>query len=350
MRVGREAIRARTWLALGALAACAPSADPPLGGAPVATPDGGLDAAASAPPPPLPTEAGAPTWRSRASLPAPRQEVGVVAADGRVWVIGGYDAGPRIVPTLFVYDPKADAWSTKAALPEPLHHVNAAAVGRRIYVLGALGAGFVAKGASYMYDVDADTWSPRASMPPGTERGASMVAALGDDVYVAGGLRGGAVPDVSVYTTTRDRWEALPPLPAALDHGVAAALSGRFYVIGGRGGAIGAHAPSVHVFDPATRAWSRGADLPTSRGGMAAAVVSGLVVVAGGEGDARVATGVFPEVEAFDPGQNRWFSLTAMRTPRHGTGAATVDGVVYVPGGAPRQAFDATDTVEALEP
>jgi hypothetical protein len=37
-----------------------------------------------------------------------------------------------------------------------------------------------------------------------------------------------------------------------------------------------------------------------------------------------------------------------MTTPRHGTGAVHVEGVVFVPGGADRQAFAATDIVEAL--
>ncbi len=59
-------------------------------------------------------------------------------------------------------------------------------------------------------------------------------------------------------------------------------------------------------------------------------------------------SGVFPQVEAYDPIKNTWSTPPAMRTPRHGTGAATVDDVFYVPGGGDVQAFGATAIVEAL--
>ena len=39
-----------------------------------------------------------------------------------------------------------------------------------------------------------------------------------------------------------------------------------------------------------------------------------------------------------------------MRTPRHGMGAATVGGALYVPGGADVQGFGAVDVVERFVP
>jgi hypothetical protein len=39
-----------------------------------------------------------------------------------------------------------------------------------------------------------------------------------------------------------------------------------------------------------------------------------------------------------------------MITPRHGTGAAGVGGVLYVPGGATQQAFGAVATHESYTP
>ena len=46
--------------------------------------------------------------------------------------------------------------------------------------------------------------------------------------------------------------------------------------------------------------------------------------------------------------EGRHEPVPAMRTPRHGTGAAVVGGVLWVPGGADVQAFGATDVVEYL--
>jgi hypothetical protein len=46
---------------------------------------------------------------------------------------------------------------------------------------------------------------------------------------------------------------------------------------------------------------------------------------------------VFPETDAYDPTTNTWRTLTNMRTPRHGMGAAGVGAKLYVPGGATAQ-------------
>jgi hypothetical protein len=47
---------------------------------------------------------------------------------------------------------------------------------------------------------------------------------------------------------------------------------------------------------------------------------------------------------------NSWQALAPMLTPRHGSGAAVVDGIIYVPGGATLQGFGAVDTNEAHAP
>ena len=43
-----------------------------------------------------------------------------------------------------------------------------------------------------------------------------------------------------------------------------------------------------------------------------------------------------------------WTTGSPMVSPRHGTGAAALDGVLYMPGGASVQAFGAVATVESV--
>ncbi len=90
--------------------------------------------------------------------------------------------------------------------------------------------------------------------------------------------------------------------------------------------------------------------MPTSRGGVASAVLDGRLYVFGGEGDARSPLGVFAAAEAYDPASDRWEVLPAMRTPRHGMGAAAAGGAIVVPGGATRQGLGASAVVEAFVP
>lgn len=302
------------------------------------------------PTPDLPGE-----WTSAEALPGgARQETAVVALGGKVYVLGGFDAVGTVVPDVEVFDPALGTWANAAPLPIEMHHANAAVADGKIFVLGYLtGFDFAAHGEVYSYEPIGNAWTLRAAMPLGTERGASSVAASGNEIYVAGGLRdGGAVADFSVFTATTGTggaWTGLVDMPAARDHGGAGVIGGVFYAAGGRDGTIGGHVPELLSWDPAAPAsWTVKAPMPTSRGGVAAAVMAGQLFVFGGEGNADLPSGVFEETESYDPLTNTWTSREAMLTPRHGTGAATVGTSIWVPGGADEEAFAAVDTNESF--
>jgi N-acetylneuraminic acid mutarotase len=280
----------------------------------------------------------------------PRQENAVVELDGEIYVLGGLD-GFRILSSVEVYDPESDSWRDVADLPEEMHHVNAAAVDGKIYVVGFLRGQFRGDGRVFVYDPGADSWSPGTPMPEGTERGASAVAVWDGLIYVAGGLGGGAaVTNFSVYDPAADTWQELPDLPQPRDHVAGGAIDVVVYIAGGREGAIESHANTLFAYDIATQAWTELASLPTSRGGVAGVVLDGKLYVFGGEGNAAEESGVFAEAEAYDPATDTWEVLTPMATPRHGTGAAALDGVIYVPAGATEQALGAVDTNDAFHP
>lgn len=291
-------------------------------------------------------------WVKRAPMATPQQETAVVVLQGKVYVLGGLDTESNPLDVVQVYDPATNKWSKAAPLPKAMHHVNAIAVEGGIWVLGGLvDSSFTATTEVYRYDPRDNIWAPRAPIRPGDERGGAMLAAIGKTVYVAGGLRGTtSVSDFAAFDTDRGLWKKLPALPLARDHGVGAAFGGVFYAIGGRSGAIGSHTSRVDAFDPASGTWTERAKMPTSRAGCASAVANGQIVVLGGEGDKRQAGGVFSEVEAYDPVADSWTALPSMKTPRHGTGAATIGSgnVVMVPGGGLRQSLAPTDIVESL--
>ena len=269
--------------------------------------------------------------------------------NGEIFVVGGFSDQQTAIATVEAYNPATNTWRSVASLPNPMHHVNVATARGRIFVVGALeGATFAATGVTLEYNPALNSWTPRAAMPAGSERGASGVAAIGDRIYVAGGLRGASVSDFSVYDAAMDQWQALQNMPTARDHLVGAALDGRFYAIAGRnaGGLRG----EVEIYDPTVPGWSSGRAIPTARGGSAGAVLGGRIHIFGGEGNAAAANGIFDQTEAYDPVANSWATLEVMRTPRHGMGAAAIGNVLYVPGGATRQGFGAVSTNESFTP
>jgi len=287
-------------------------------------------------------------WSTHAPLSlGPRQEMGVAALDGKVYVVGGFDAAGQPVGTVEAYDPATDRWTQRASLPAPLHHVNVAAVGSKLYVVGGLsGSSFAARGTTLEYDPAQDAWSPLTSMPGGTERGASGVAVLDGRIVVAGGLRGDSVADASVFDPSANSWSPLQPLAVARDHLAAATVGGRVYAVTGR--AAGVLKAALEVLDASSGSWSRRADILTARGGVAAAELSGRLVVLGGEGNAADSAGIFHQTESYDPASDTWRIDHPMPTGRHGIGAAVVGGRLYVPGGATHEGFGAVALNESF--
>lgn len=291
-------------------------------------------------------------WELRAALPeGPRQETAVVALGDEIVVVGGFDENASFGAVVEAYRPSNDSWRRLADVPARLHHANAAVVKGRLYVLGFLATAFQHDARAWVYEAGADRWDPLTSLPPTRARGSAAVAVLDDRIYLIGGLRSAAsVPDFDVYDPATGVWTPLPPLPRAADHLVAGGIGGRIYAVGGRDGSITGHTTQVDVYDPQTGVWSAGPPMPTSRGGMAGAVLGEALYVFGGEGNTGVASGVFEVVERLEPGLNRWTTLAPMAPGRHGTGAASLDGRIYVPGGASVQAFGAVDRVEVFIP
>ncbi len=275
------------------------------------------------------------------ALPTIRQEHAVSALNGEIYVIGGFT--PGVTASVQAYGPGSAAWRTVADFPSQLHHANAAVVNGTLYVAGFY-AGFSftnADGRVFAYNAQQNTWTPRAAMPAGSERAAACVAVLESKMYLFGGARGGTVAQSSAYDVDADTWETLPDLPESREHCVAAAIGGKLYVASGRASGIGGFRPKTWAYDPAARTYQERAAITTPRGGTAGSVVGGRLVIFGGEGSGSSSTGVFAEVEAYDPASDTWAPLPDMLVPRHGLGAATLDARIYLPGGATRQAFGA---------
>lgn len=291
-------------------------------------------------------------WQTKAALAqGPRQEVAVLTLDDEIFVVGGFDETAAVVPTVEAYRPADDSWRSITDLPIALHHPNAAVHEGKLYVLGSLtGITFSADPRGWVYDPADETWTALAPLPAGTDRGGGVAVAFGEHIYVFGGVRSGAVDDVSRYHPASDSWETLGALPQPRDHLVGAAVGERIYLVGGREGGIPSHEPTVFIYNPDDDSYAEGAPMLTSRGGAAGCVLDDKIYVLGGEGYDGDDTGVFPHVEAYDPATDTWEALAPMPTPRHGMGAAALDGVIYVPGGADVWGLAAVDDHEAFVP
>jgi N-acetylneuraminic acid mutarotase len=156
-------------------------------------------------------------------------------------------------------------------------------------------------------------------------------AAIGDRVYVVGGVAAGeSAPSavVEAYDTIADRWDVVAPLPAPRRAVAAAATGGVLYAAGGFASGDGAVA-DVFTYDPAADAWTARASLPTPRGAAAAAAFDGKVYVAGGRRDGTA----LHDLAVYDPATDAWTVLPLMPHAREGLGLAATDLLLYAMGG-----------------
>ncbi|KAI9689625.1 MAG: hypothetical protein M1820_010146 [Bogoriella megaspora] len=177
------------------------------------------------------------TWTNLTSIPSPRQEHSTVALnDSTIAIVGGIQfLDNNFVTTDLVqfYDIPSDTWRTVAPTPYKVNHPNVVAVGEKIYLLGGLIDGpapsgsinWVASGESHVYDPASNAWTQLASMPNGTERGSAVTGVHGDIIYLAGGMTvlqntyQDSVTVVTAFNTTSGQWQRLPAAAANIPEG-----------------------------------------------------------------------------------------------------------------------------------
>ncbi|MDP8969580.1 MAG: hypothetical protein M3N52_03590, partial [Actinomycetota bacterium] len=289
-------------------------------------------------PQPLPSAA----WTALSPSPVALTEVAAASLGGQLWVAGGLDAAGNAVDAVLVYDPAFDGWSSGPTLPEPLHHATLVAAGGDLWLIGGyVGSSFATPTATVRrLDTATGGWTlgPPLPMP----RAAGAAAWDGRRLVYGGGVGPRGVSG-DVWTLDGAGWRALGTLSEPREH-LAAASDGRgqVWLLAGRVGGLGTGLATVDlVSGEAVRRVGR---VPTARGGVAGFYSAKAgACVAGGE----VPTGTVPAVECVDEAGGTT-PLPPLLTPRHGLGAAVVDGIAYVVLGGPRPGLHVSAAVEAL--
>ena len=315
---------------------------------------------------PVPARAATGKWTDLAPMPTPQCEGTAVVVDGRIHVMGGWKDLAAPYPLVQIYDPATDKWSEGVPLPNPLHHFGAVVLGGKIYVVGGFPQPNRERAATdkvWAFDLKTQKWSAMAPLPE--PRGALVVKAIGNLIYVAGGevarrpgsvTPPGGVPEyqsiaeAAVYDPAANAWKNLPSMRVARNHAYAGVIDDKLYVAGSRDRPK-TDIDTLEVFDPKTGAWSDCAPMPTGRSGGNSAVLNGRLYAFGGEGNPKSPVGIYDNVEAYDPRTNTWTRLDPMPHPRHSIQTATIGSRIYIPGGVPKQAGDgALAMMDCFEP
>ncbi|MCW4035232.1 MAG: hypothetical protein NWF03_07700, partial [Candidatus Bathyarchaeota archaeon] len=262
------------------------------------------------------------TWTIRSSMPTARSDFAIAVYDGKIYAFGGatgpsyMEGGYVLTDTTEVYDPETDIWRTKAALPTPRMSFNAHTVGDKIFTLSGakLENTFMVYdfGVTEVYCPETDSWETKTPIPVTVFGYAS--AAVGDEIFVIGGLRRGISYNVwltklnQVYNTKTDSWSNKTAPIVALYKSSAGVTTGIFapeqiIVVGGIENSILKCFNTTQVYNPVNDTWRYGASMPTARSSFGVAVVNDTLYAFGGsnneqyhrENEQYFPTGYIPE-------------------------------------------------------
>lgn len=292
------------------------------------------------------------TWSKATPAGVARQELYPEVLNGRIYVAGGLLSPNTGYSAHFeAYDPTQDRWTRLATLPQARHHIALAAEGGLIYAVGGFSGGFPrwqAQAEVFIYDPATDRWRPGVPLP--APRAEGVAAAVNGKVYLIGGrVRANAQAShfnehedtalMEVFDPGNGRWSRAAAAPTARNSAASAVIDGKIHVVGGRqairqpdGSLRQVNVATLEVFDPATGRWTTRAPMPQAQGGLAAAAHAGKLYVFGGEQWVPEQK-VFAESWVYDPAVDRWSALPPLPTPRHGLGAASVGNRIHVFGG-----------------
>lgn len=203
----------------------------------------------------------------------------------------------------------------------------------------------------------AQKWVKLAPFPEASEE-VYGVAASGK-LYVFGGLAPGWKPKglVFEYDPASDQWTKKNPMPLPAHHTALAEANGKIYVMGGfvapqSGPPMWVPIDNAWEYDPANDTWKALPPMPTKRGSPVAATVDGKIYVIGGASThpGSKETGLHPRRphrsvdtnEMYDPATNTWATRRTMPTARNHSAIGVVNNKIYVIGGRIGAAFMTT--------
>lgn len=173
---------------------------------------------------------GSDTWDRLPDMPEGRMAHQMVAANGKLYVIGGRGESSRVM----IYD-RTSGWTEGAALPGPRDHLGAVLVQGKIFAIG--GRRSSVERRVDIYDIATDTWSEGPPLPAPTSGMAAELLADGR-IHVVGGeepgsFGGGVVDRHFVLDLPTFRW-ANGPKPLLAVHGAASdEIAGVLLIAGG---------------------------------------------------------------------------------------------------------------------
>jgi len=222
------------------------------------------------------------TWKFKAQMPTPRAGFAIASLHDKIYCIGGNSQLNE------VYNPATDTWENKKPIPTSITDIPASVIEGKIYIIDY-------SGTNYVYDPVTDNWEIKAHSPTPSAAGfmGHVSAVIDGKVHIISGLSGSSDSNLhQIYNPTDDKWNhaSVPSnsIGNAFANGAAEATTGRLapkrmFVFGPRGNLRQGEPDGTNrIYDSQKDSWTFGANLPSYRINFGTAVLNDTLFVIGG--------------------------------------------------------------------
>ena len=192
---------------------------------------------------------------------------------------------------------------------------------------------------AYRYDIASNRWSELPALPAACA--AAAAAYLAGKVHLVGGscVDGASEHDVArhlVFDPTAGTYTDAAPISWPREHHALLVAHDTLYALGGRQETKTNETASMYAYDAGGDHWIEQPAMPAPRSGFPAAVANDKIFVFGGDnGDETHQLPSHRDVFVYDLAAKHWDRRADLPYGVHGTGAATLRGLIYIPAGSP---------------
>jgi formylglycine-generating enzyme required for sulfatase activity len=219
-------------------------------------------------------------WEVRADIPQHVYGHGGAVVQDKLYNIGGCETADwTIISTkIQIYDYKTDTWSKAGDMPIDLGWPMVAVYGDNVYVFGGMRSGAVSTDKAWKYDPANDSWTTVAELPIKAMNGIALT--VGDYIYVGLGYQRLDKTPKGVmenfrnfyrYDPDRDSYKRLADAPEGACYAAPGAYAGNIYIVHGASYETGFHdmndygwTDGVLCYDIEDDSWRR-IDIPRIR-------------------------------------------------------------------------------------
>jgi N-acetylneuraminic acid mutarotase len=276
--------------------------------------------------------------------PTARHEAAMVEFGGKAYLFGG-----RGIKPVEEFDPATGKWRQLGPTPLEIHHFQPVVYGDRVYVMTAMTGRYPKEtplDSIYIWDPKGDTWEKGPIVPKDRRRGGAGTVVYQGKIYLVAGIidghTSGTIPWFDEFDPATGEWRQLEDAPHARDHFSAVVVGEELYAVGGRNSSyhepdnftafFGTVIPEVDVYDFEKKQWrtlANGLPTPTAAGGLVQ--LGGDVYYFGGESSQALA---HSDTQRLNVKTGTWTPLAPLQRGRHGSGAAVINGKIYVAAGS----------------